>query len=258
MDKNGFYVTLPSNASLLVYPNNKIWNYRTKLAKTIVLREPHEVGLIEIQYPKMWNSFNDSDASIQISYDITTGDRASIVMTVGYYGSIEELVYEFNVRIRALTKKPYKEYMYYDSFKNRVYISGLANRDIVINGRLAEILGFVPSTVFPTAMDPLHRNYAPHAADIHGGCYNIYVYSDIVDYQLVGDSHVPLLRCINVSDEVRRIPTLTFDKPHYTSLSKTVFDDIELALKDDQNRYIPFLYGKVIVKLHFRPIKQYF
>lgn len=55
MDKNGFYVTLPSNASMQIYPNNKIWGYRTKLAKPIVLNEP--VGVIELQYPWVWENF---------------------------------------------------------------------------------------------------------------------------------------------------------------------------------------------------------
>ncbi len=64
--------------------------------------------------------------------------------------------------------------------------------------------------------------------------------------------------CVNIADESKRIPTLTFDKPHYTQLSKSHIDDIEISLKNDQNEHIPFTYGKVIVKLHFRPVKQYF
>lgn len=114
-------------------------------------------------------------------------------------------------------------------------------------------MGFKPGVAFiiPAASDKKKNHAAPYPADIHGGEYNIFIYSDIADYQLVGDSHVPLLRSINICDDVRRMPTLTYDKPHYTSLSKSVIDDIEISLKNDQNQYIPFTYGKVIVKLHF-------
>lgn len=52
--------------------------------------------------------------------------------------------------------------------------------------------------------------------------------------------------------------TLTYDKPHYTLNSKSIIDNIEVSLKNDQKKYVPFAYGKVIVKLHFRPVKQYF
>ena len=131
---------------------------------------------------------------------------------------------------------------------------------MTFRGKLAEILVFKPGDPFEIPAVPILKKIyaAPHPADILGGVYNIYIYSDIVDYQLVGDSHVPLLRCINITPEVGRMPTLTYDKPHYTSLSKSVIDDIEISLKNDQNQYIPFTYGKVIVKLHFRPVKQYF
>ena len=102
------------------------------------------------------------------------------------------------------------------------------------------------------------QHTAPHPAVIHAGMYDIFIYSDIETDQLVGDSYVPLLHCINVSDEPRCMPTLTYNKPDYTSLSKTVIDDIEISLKNDQNQYIPFAFGKVIIKLHFRPVKQFF
>lgn len=48
MVKNGFFAMLPSNDSKSVYPNNKIWHFRMKLAKPIILRQPYEVGVIKL------------------------------------------------------------------------------------------------------------------------------------------------------------------------------------------------------------------
>ena len=258
MDKNGFYVTLPSNSSLGVYPNNKIGCYRTKLSRTIVLNEPHEVGLIEIQYPKAWNSFPVSDSNVDI-YDMKNSSTSTIVMARAYYENIPELVKEFNELFGML---PYMGgmMMRYHIVKQHVYFSGPSKGlSFTFRGKVAAMLGFNPGEPFKTPPDREVRfYYAPHRADVHGGCYNMFIYSDIVNYQAVGDSYVPLLRSINVADEQRSIPTLTYDRPHYTSLSRNIIDDIEIALKDDQNQYIPFLYGKVTVKLHFRPIKQFF
>ena len=254
-NKNGFYVTLPSNASLQMYPNNKIWRYRTKLAKPIVLSEPYEVGVIEIQYPRVWSTFPASDADVLI-YDTETNQTETISTHVGFYDSIPSILKELNSKCLSnpITSRLSLQY---NNITNRVYFSGGEGYDVTFRGKLAEILGFNPDeTVVIPRFEKIYT--APHPADIFGGVYNIYVYSDIVDYQLVGDTHVPLLRCINITPEVGRMPTLTYDKPHYTSLCKSVIDDIEISLKNDQNHYIPFTYGKVIVKLHFRPVKQYF
>lgn len=62
----GLYVTLSSNASAHIYPNNKICRYRTKLVKPIVLNEPYEVGVIEVQYPRIWTTFLKSDAVVEV------------------------------------------------------------------------------------------------------------------------------------------------------------------------------------------------
>ena len=257
-NRNGFYVTLPSNASLHVYPNNKIWSFRTKLAKPIVLDEPYEVGLIEFQYPRVWTSFPASDADVTI-FDSKTQQTLTIQLSVGFYDSVPRIVKEFNSKC-LLHQATSRISMQYNNITNFIYFSGAEGSILTFKGRLAEILGFKPGVPFalPPSLNFRKHYVAPYPADIYGGIHNIFVYSDIVDYQLVGDSHVPLLRCINITPDVGRMPTLMYDKPNYTSLSKSAFDDIEISLKNDQNQYMPFMYGKVIVKLHFRPVKQYF
>ncbi|MDG2555500.1 hypothetical protein P7M41_26250, partial [Vibrio parahaemolyticus] len=227
------YVTLPSNASLHVYLNNKMWRYRTKLAKPIVVSEPYEVGVIELQYPRVWSTFPASDVDVLI-YDSKTNQTATITMFAGFYDSIPRILKEFNAKCIAnpITSRLGLQY---NNITNHVYFSGGEGYKVTFRGKLAEILGFKPGEPFEIPATTIFKKiYAsPHPADIFGGVYNIYVYSNIVDYQLVGDSHVPLLRCINITPEVGRMPTLTYDKPHYTSLSKSVIDDIK-----NKKRYI--------------------
>ena len=255
MNKNGFFVTLPSNASQLVYPNNKIWQFRTKLAKPLILQEPYEVGLIEIQYPRVWNSFTENDAKVDF-IDTKTKMFNKLRLTVGSYNTIDSIVKEYNMKCAANPTLAHIT-MTHNPITNKILFLGGDGWNIVFRGRLAEILGFIRDSVFEIHIGPHLKCAAPHPADIHGGRYNIFIYSDIVDYQLVGDSHVPLLRCINISDESKRMPTLSYDSPHYTSLARSSITDIQIELRDDQNQHIPFSYGKVIVKLHFRPVKQH-
>lgn len=246
----GFYVTLASNASAGVYPQNKIWNFRTKLAKAIHTTQPYEVGLIEAQYPCRWLSFPWEDAVISLG-DSKTG--YTLLLATGFYESITRLLEHINKTITKHTPQVDIK-LYHESIRNRVYIKGSDFLSLGFRGKLANILGFNPGEMYPA--DKTRALFAPHPADIHGGCYNMFIYSDIVDHQWVGDSYVPLLRCINITDTHKSHRSLMFDKPHYVHVSRDPIGDIEIDLKSDQNTNIPFTYGKVILKLHFRPVKQ--
>ena len=54
MSGTHFYLTLPSNASSDVFPDNKTTSYRVKLPQTIDLEGNWEVGLYSISYPNTW------------------------------------------------------------------------------------------------------------------------------------------------------------------------------------------------------------
>ena len=255
MDKDvsgGFYVTLASNASGGIYPQNKIWNFRTKLAKAIHTKQPYEVGLIEAQYPCSWHSFPVEDATITV-INGKTSQRAACILVGGLYHSIDTLLLHIN---KTLAK--YVTFgsviLHHEDIVNRIYVEGDEHITIVCRGKLAAILG-LNAGVKQTARKS-KAGYAPHPTDIHGGCYNMFIYSDIIDHQLVGDSYVPLLRSINITDTSKRHCIHMYDKPHYVHVSRDPLGDIEIDLKTDQNTNIKFTYGKVILKLHFRPVKQ--
>jgi hypothetical protein len=54
---SGFYVTLPSNSSMDIYPNNKQSSFKTKLAKEINFPDNYEVALVEISYSPFFISY---------------------------------------------------------------------------------------------------------------------------------------------------------------------------------------------------------
>ena len=51
-----FFVTLPSNASMSEFPNNKQTNYTTIIRQPIVLNQQYEVALTEISYSSMFTA----------------------------------------------------------------------------------------------------------------------------------------------------------------------------------------------------------
>lgn len=84
----------------------------------------------------------------------------------------------------------------------------------------------------------------------------MYIYTDIIEYQSVGDHHVPLLRCVHIDGENNMNVSIRYDRPHYVSVNKSSITEICIQVKDDQNQDVPFSYGKLSTKLHFRPVKQ--
>ena len=52
---NNFYVTLPSNSSMNVFPNNTKSNYTTLLSKALQLNGDYEVALTNISFPSRFN-----------------------------------------------------------------------------------------------------------------------------------------------------------------------------------------------------------
>lgn len=87
---------------------------------------------------------------------------------------------------------------------------------------------------------------------------SLYIYSDIIEYQLVGDEYAPLLRNVVVSQNYSHPVAINYDNPHYLPVNKSIISTINIDIRDDTGKEINFIQGKVEVKLHFRPIKHGF
>jgi len=93
---------------------------------------------------------------------------------------------------------------------------------------------------------------AKYPCDLCGGFYALHIFCDLVERQILGDSRVQLLRIVPVEGGYGDIISKTFFSPHYVQLLKKQFNTVEICIKDDRNRFVPFDFGKCILKLHFR------
>ena len=69
MSGTHFYLTLLSNSSLNVFPDNKTTSYRVKLPQAIDLNSDWEVGLCSISYPNTWYTLQNLENHIYYSVD---------------------------------------------------------------------------------------------------------------------------------------------------------------------------------------------
>ena len=93
---------------------------------------------------------------------------------------------------------------------------------------------------------------AERVCDLQRGFYSLFVYCDVVEPTVVGDFKVPLLRTVNIDGREGLIVSRIYQNIQYVPLHRKQFDTIEIDIRDDVGRKVPFERGKVIVTLHFR------
>ena len=84
------------------------------------------------------------------------------------------------------------------------------------------------------------------------GFDTLYVYTNIVESRIVGNTLAPLLRPLPIRGRNGDRVSARFTNVHYVPLLYSHFDSIEVDIRDDMGRRVPFEYGRVTVTLHFR------
>ena len=113
-------------------------------------------------------------------------------------------------------------------------------------GRLSIISGFGGEEV-----KIAKTTTSPYVADLNGTAM-IYFYCDTVQPQVVKDTNAKLLKSVPVQGKTGEVVTKTFTNIQYVSVQTKSFEDIEIILRDDAGKPVPFERGKVLVTLHFK------
>ena len=277
-NQNDFYITLCSNVSLVDHENTAA-NFVTQLPSPIVLDAGWKVGLSEIHFTNSWCNLR-SDCrievrSVQPGVDENEVFNSFITLPAGRYDDIEELIDEISskmkesatnhveklpvLNINSFTRRITMEYGYtvegnlllvkFDDDLAQLlgvsdgYLSSFAHQIVTLSD---EKISINPSTSAGEIYIS-KRSY-----DLTGGIQSLFVYSDVVDYSIVGNTRAQLLR-------MAHIPSSTFgsncvdryENPHYFPLSTKEINSIEIHIKDDSNQTVGFEFGKVKLVLHF-------
>ena len=98
-----FYLTLPSNVSMKMYPDNTLAHYITDLPRRIDLTGEWACGLAEIQYPHTWYNVTEEDVWFFLSEKNHTGLTPSTKLASGYYKGPVALMNSVNRGLRRIT-----------------------------------------------------------------------------------------------------------------------------------------------------------
>ena len=106
----------------------------------------------------------------------------------------------------------------------------------------------------------LYYFYGPTEAinmpDFTGGEHALFIYSSIVNHQILGDTLAPLLRvvCPDSKNIGSNVASEKYIKPYYVDIARKYIDVIDIQIRTTTGRLYPFIGGNpVILKLHFRP-----
>ena len=279
-----FLLTLDSNVdSFKVFgTENKISEFKTKLARPQNLVGDWVVGVCCIWYPKTWyNILNPHKISLFDElgkvYSQNKIDTNEFTISEGYYETPLRLVNEINKCLGKFTTiKPPK--LVYNELNNFVTIeAGLIEKNIKIypdfGDEIENILGLknrslrnsvysvqesaIADVVFKGG-DIYRQNHikAFHPVEIKAGYHALFLYTDIVYPSLVGDSYAQLLRVLEVPRKYKQGEdiSLIYEKPLYYPVMIKNFETIEISIKDDTNTLVPFTSGRVIIVLHFKKL----
>jgi hypothetical protein len=99
--------------------------------------------------------------------------------------------------------------------------------------------------------DPLKT--VTNKAKLERGFNTIYVYSDVIKYQIVGDIQAPLIGTVPVQGKRGEQVYWSFSPAYYIPINKTAISTIELRLCNETGDLVPFDEGSdVLCKMHFR------
>ena len=292
-----FYLTLPRNASMKMYPDNTLAHYITDLPLRIDLTGEWECGLAEIQYPHTWYNVTEEDVWFFLGEKNPTGLVPSMKLASGYYRGPVTLMNRVNRGLRLMSTEKVRTKLSYSVItqKMTLHMSSDTVFTIMYHSALEPMLGFrkavvtspqtaaavaaaaadstrqyvhprlsgtdidltpsatviVPATHIPDAPYPF-RKVAEDVVNMTRRFDTIYVYTDVVESRIVGDSLAPLLRAFPVGGIHGATVSDRFTNIHYVPLLFSHFKSIEMDIRDDTGRRVPFEYGRVTVTLHFR------
>ena len=201
--------------------------------------------------------------------DATDSSRRS-KLSCGYYDDPLTLLYHVNKGLYSMRTEETQAQMSYSSVTQKMTLHMTANTLFTVpyHSAVATMLGFrepvasEPEAVTSSPVLPVDSRHPDSSYPFHieaddvvnltQGFDTLYLYTDIVESRIVGDTLAPLLRALPISGRHGDRVSTRFTNVHYVPLLRSNFNSIEVDIRNDMGRRVPFEYGRVTVTLHFR------
>lgn len=275
-----FYIYLPSNVRSEYFENTAA-NFKTKLVSRLQLKGQYLVGLAEISYSFTWMNINENE-SISLKYSNKNGviEQEDFILKKGHY-TIENLLKGINKLFESKISNvifPEFKIVNIENINTIQLICGQHSYGLVypiLSRNLSNLLGFnkekyekfmnnklFSQYILAKYMGPYMDNdfdkedfyYAESPYDISGGYHTLFVYCDIIKPHLVGNSLTQLIKFVEIPNNIDygEQVHITYSNIEYYPLNFNEIESIEVDIKDDTGKSIPFSFAKNFVVLHLK------
>ena len=254
-----------------VYKNNTAAKYTTILPSPIDLDGDWEVGLYEIAFPSHFENVSADSHWIKFEHErinLPRGKYKHVVEVLSYMVKLIQAAGALPDAEMHIVKSELpsdlnqnKINIVYEEDRQKVHITVPRRQKIEFSLNMAKLMGMLTHSHFDvTSVRSDHSARVSRRKQFP----TAFVYMDIVEPVVVGDSQVKLLRTVNMDaangedDDVQMIHHI-YTSPLYVPLGKKHFESIELNIMTDTGEPMPFAEGKSVAVLHFkRSINPYF
>ena len=250
-----FYLTLPSNSSKDDYAGNTAARYFTKLDGTIELEGQWEVGLVEISAPAVL--LNVTERVYYLNVFVDGNSHCKVVLPSAFHKRVRSLIEALHTAQRNVDSEKLKDDTLFAEFSAnrngrisfRLSTDTYENIEIQFSPPLARMMGFVGNVRY--SVNSMAKK-APHMAI--GEFASMYVYCDLLEHVIVGDTKAPLLRIVDLTQKAYGNVHHIMNPILYVPLQIKNFDTVEMNIMTDTGVAVPFADGKSYVVLEFRRI----
>ena len=240
-------VELVSNASAQLFPYNTLSSFTNFLPEQLNLEGQWEVAISELSFPSMYQNvtagkFMFFDKKLSKSsefYYLEPGLCPSITDIVGAMNTLvqERHNYSGNCVTVEVSRRTQKV---------EIYLANEGSGLAFFSTNLGHIFGSNVGNEFGV----MSRGKGPHKPKFANDIVRIHslmIYTDLIEYNIVGDTKAPLMRCFFFEAQVWRHynywtvhePNMTFSNLQFRPLLKNSFHSIHIDLRDTSGEKIP-------------------
>ena len=255
----GFYITLPSESSKELFPENNPSEYTVRLPQWVHLNGHWEIGLHSIAYTS-WNIIRYLDGPI---FFMEGGKEGKGGKMRKHYFSVKEYVDSINASLKEshIDKSPVdksNEIEFSYELNGKVTVRLSPGYTVRLRREQAIVLGFM---TFEDSSETYDVENAKETGLYKANLYretNIHVYCDIVQSQIVGDKMTPLVAVVPCQKTTETYETLyAVENIYYIPVQTKSFQNIKVHLRSSTEEPIPFEHGHAVITLHLKPLNYF-
>ena len=255
-----------SNASGELFPVNTLSSFTNFLPEQVNLEGQWEVAISDISYPSMYQ--NITEGYFKFFDEKLSKSTSTYNLEPGLYTFITDIVEAMNTLIQE--RKNHNETL------KTVRVSRRTQKVVIMLANYSSGLTFCSTdlgNIFGNNLgnhfEVLMKRKGPHepqfAYDIVR-IHSLMIYSDLKEYNIVGDTKAPLLRCFLFISKLKGGDIITtgqymnyqtFSNLQFRPLLKNSFHGIHIDLRDTSGEKVPFVsVGITRLVLMFRKVSS--